>query len=327
MSVQFPGLTIAQTCAKLGVPYDSFFDRYSQSFWQSILSASQPAGPQPADCSWTVNFICCHLVARGLIYWRNKPGDCGTQNASGTVAPLVGKEVSGSLALATGITGAVVGATATATIALGAATAGIGLLLAPILAIVEHHAAAVQNEQNTICTVAGQANQAIPQIDALVRSGQITAAQGLAALKQVITNLKLGLNPVSGQGSSGHPCNAGCCYQAVCDAHVLFAATYYNDIAPVPVMQPPTSYQVTAPASTAAAQEDLAVVQGVAGATGSPVIVGSPVRTIVLSTPNLATTPVNAPVMAASGAPVPQYGFLLMIIAAVIGLILISGKL
>lgn len=246
---------IPSILAKFGVPYDSFFDRY-QTLWQTITSRNVPV-PGKTDCSWFPEDIGSHLCARGILYYRNSVGDCGKPVVIGSSAAQKAFSIlPNAVGEAAGISSLIAGATAGISVGLGVATAGIGLLLAPIMGIFAHHQQAVANEQSTICQVATAANQAIPQLDSLVISGQITAQQGIDGMRQLIDQLKSGLAPISGRGDSNHPCNAGCCYQAILECHADFAQTFYKDISPMGSLPAPGQVNTTSQASALQARID-----------------------------------------------------------------------
>jgi hypothetical protein len=190
------------------------------SQYRLVALRNKPAGaPQdfPAVCE-------AMLRARGLIYWKNNPGDCGAPPppqgfSSGQIVGLSG-------AAASGVVG---GLGAVGTIS-GAATLGIStavtLAVAGIESVFAHHAQAVANEQATICAVAGYFNPLIRQIDAAVRSGQISPSQGVTYMQQVAQQA------INGLAGIVKTCNASCVYQAILKAHIDFANYFYNAIAP-----------------------------------------------------------------------------------------------
>jgi hypothetical protein len=151
--------------------------------------------------------------------------------------------------------------------ALGTATLGVGLLLGPLLALIQHHAQAVQAEDTTVCNVVNAINATIPQIDQAVATGSITAAQGVQAMQTLVTNMKTALNSIL----SG--CNAACCWQALLNMHLDFANTFYKDISP---MTPPAAAPGSATAQTATAGTTAALVDSVAPPAGSPQIANTP---------------------------------------------------
>jgi len=156
---------------------------------------------------------------------------------------------------------------------LGFASLGAGLVLAPLLAIVQAHAQAVQKEQSTICGVVNAFNTTVPLIDQSVGTGSITAAQGIAALQQFFSGLYGTLSSIAGAGDSSNPCNAGCEFQSVLKTHLDFASQFYMDLSPnaVPAAAPGAYTPQTASAGVVQAQVVAAVPSG-----GSPVAVNSP---------------------------------------------------
>lgn len=187
---------------------------------KAAAASSKPSGTKPEYV------IGCEAMLRagGLIYWKTNPGDCPAPQApsgitSGQIAGLSGQAASG---VVSGF--AAVGALS------GAATLGIGTAISVavggIEAIFQHHDVAVKNEQATICGVAGYFNQAKTQIDAAVRSGQISPDAGVTYLTQVANQAKSGLASIL------KSCNAACYYQGFCQAFINYARTWYDFIAP-----------------------------------------------------------------------------------------------
>lgn len=209
------------------------FSKYGQ-LWQVIASRHTPPGPS-GDCGWNAANVALHLEKRGIVY----QGQCGQENTLNQGQALA---ESAGMAIAQGAQnipgpGTVVGA-------------GVGIVTQIFSALTMHHAQAVKMEQSTICEMVSAANQAIPQLDNAVVSGQITAAQGIAAMGQLVAQLKQIIAPVSGVGSPGHPCNAGCCYGYVLDCHQDFAQYFYVDISPMPTITNPSQPNSLAPASS-----------------------------------------------------------------------------
>lgn len=164
------------------------------------------------------------LRARGLIYYKNNPGDCGAPPpvagfGSGQIVGLSGTAASG-----------VIGGLGAAGAISGAATLGIGtaitLAVAGIEGIFAHHAQAVANEQSTICAVAGYFNPLIKQIDNAVRSGAITASEGVVFMQQIAQQA------INGLSSIMKVCNAACVYVGVLKAHIDFVSYFYPKISP-----------------------------------------------------------------------------------------------
>lgn len=154
---------------------------------------------------------------------------------------------------------------------------GAGLLIGPLLGIIQAHAQAVQKEQSTICGVVNAFNSTVPLIDQSVASGSITAAQGIQALNTFFSGLYGTLNSIAGAGSSGNPCNAGCEFQSVLKTHLDFAGTFYMDLSPlaVPAAAPGAYTPQTASAGVVQAQ-----VVAVIPPSGSPVAAASPSSSI-----------------------------------------------
>lgn len=247
--------TVEQALARFGVPYDRYWDKFA-NVWGPLAGRHTPSGPQPGDCSWFPSEVAAHMIARGILYYKKSPGDCGKTTALGSnlSSGLKYSQLGlGSVAAASS-TPALVGAaglTAATAGAIGLATFGVGLAIVPVMAIVQHHIQAVAKSEGTICAVAGASLEAIPQIDVMVAQGKLTAQQGVDALAQLITQLKTALEPVSGIGKSGHPCNAGCCYQAILDCHLDFAKIWYPELSPMATPTAPGAVNATAPANTA----------------------------------------------------------------------------
>jgi hypothetical protein len=173
-----------------------------------IESAAAAAKPNDnGGCSWTPQNVGIHLAARGIVY----TGPCGSGVSGAKQGIVLGTGLAGNIPVA------------------GPAIQGFGAILA---AIFQHHAKAVAKEQAAVCTAVEAANTYIPQIDAAVASGSIGAADGVAQMERLVASIQQQiLAPVSGPGKAGQPCNAGCCYQAILDAHVAFARLYYPAIA------------------------------------------------------------------------------------------------
>jgi hypothetical protein len=186
-----------------------------------VALRNKPAG---APDGFAVLAEAC-LRARGMLYHKSSPGDCG--QASAVPGGLPSAQIVGLSGMAA--SGVIGGLGAAGTLS-GAATLGIGtavsLAVAGISAIFTHHDQAVKNEQATICQVASYFNGLIVQIDDAVLSGQITYDQGITYMKQV-TN-----QAISGLQSIYKPCNAACVYQGVLRAHADFAAWFYPRISP-----------------------------------------------------------------------------------------------
>jgi hypothetical protein len=239
-------LTVQDYLSGAGASYNSN-DPFASTYAVIAARNKPPALTPPGSDDFAVLVESC-LRARAVIYWKDKPGDCGSTSkveTPGAVTALklgqAGVGTAGSLATL-GIIGTA------ATIPLGIATLGLGLLIAPIIGIFQHHAQAVANEQETLCAMATQATPAIQQIDAFVKSGQVTPDQGIQAMQATVANLKGAISGIE-KNDSSH-CNAACYYHGVLDAHADFAKQYYPAIAPALAGTAPASPNNSAPAST-----------------------------------------------------------------------------
>ena len=177
-----------------------------------------------------------NLRARGLIYYKKTPGDCGSGNApssgfsSGQIVGLSGQAASG-----------VIGGLGVAGVLTGPATLGIGtavsLAVAGISEIFSHHATAVADEQSTICSVVNYFNPVCRQIDNAVANGQISPDQGVTYMRQVTQQAINGLQTIYKK------CNAACYYIGYLRAHADFVSTFYPYLSP----DGPTGLRAQAP--------------------------------------------------------------------------------
>jgi len=256
-----------------------------------IVQRNNPAPGDENATGWWYESVVAHLVSRGLLYissvsgntcqaGKNLPPAGGAARGVSAVGGMatVGiasvqaiSAVGGASSLGFAAAGTALGAT------LGFATLGLGLTIGPIMAIIQHHGQAVQAEDNTICGVSTFANQTITQIDQAVASGSITAAQGIQAMRALVTQLNVNLNSVSGRGSGSHPCNAGCVYQAVLKAHLDFALTFYVDLSPMTQKQMPVAPGTYAPNAASAPIVAALAMRGTSP--GSDSSIGSPTLT------------------------------------------------
>lgn len=198
-------------------PSDPFASAYA-----AAVSQSKPAG---APSSYTLTCEAM-LRARGLIYFKTNPGDCGSAQplpgvlGGGQIVGLSGSAASGIVG-GLGVAGVIGGA---ATLGISAA---VSIAVGAIESVFAHHEQAVQNEQATICSVVNYFNPILRQIDAAVQNGQITPAQGITYVSQVANQAISGLAGIMKQ------CNASCVYQGILQAHIIFVKTYYPGIAPL----------------------------------------------------------------------------------------------
>jgi hypothetical protein len=200
------------------VPNPIIIAKYA-NLWPILQSKYAGAGPL-TDCGNTAANFANGISSRQLYYG----GTCSGQ--SGPSATMIGAGVAGQA-----------GSLLSSATKLGSAVPVVGSIVESLAsvfsAISAHHATAVANEQAAICYVVGQFNQYLPQIDNAVASGQITAQQGIDAVTQLCSALKQTLGPISGVGSGGHPCNAGCCFGLELDAHAEFVQHFYPDLSPI----------------------------------------------------------------------------------------------
>ena len=202
-------------------PYGAIGNGTLSAWIAAAVAQSKPAG---APSGYAV--VCeAMLRARGLIYYKQNPGDCGSAGAvPGVLSPpqLVG--LSGTAA-----GGAVAGLGAAGVLA-GPATLGISTAISVGVAALEgifaHHDQAVANEQATICAVANYFNPIMRQLDAAVKSGAISSDTGITNLQQVILTAKNGLVWII------KSCDAACVYAGILQAHLYFAKNYYPSLAP-----------------------------------------------------------------------------------------------
>ena len=197
------GLTVAQWLGKVGIGYNS--NDPLGPIYASIATNNNPAKAP----SGNANFIEACLRYRGILYGQKQTGDCGsavrqtpnsTMLASGglrSAASVDPEPISGSIlagaAFLTGIFGA-------------------------------HHAQAVKTEQATLCDVTNKANAAIPQIDSMVASGQISAQDGISFMDNSMQQL------IGECGKIRKDCNAACVISSALQAHIDFARYYYPRI-------------------------------------------------------------------------------------------------
>lgn len=206
------------------------------SLYPTIAQRNMPAS-SPAGLDHFTVVMTASLIARGIIYFKNSPGDCGASTpvnlADATLAKTGGSVASAGLSIGLGAAG--IGG-----LAAGGATLGLSVAITAVVAIFAHHDQAVANEQATICKVAGIVNQVIPQIDAAVRSGAISPSDGAGYIKNFV-------GQVNGQlGTIEKTCNAACFYQGILNAHADFATSYYaalapSQVSPIAPMSAPTS--------------------------------------------------------------------------------------
>jgi hypothetical protein len=200
--------TVEQWLAQFGYSYnanDPFAGDYA-----AIINAAKPSAVPGGAGQPGYGFLCeACLRARAILYYKSSPGDCGTTPPA-QATPNEAASVGGSLA-----------SSALSFIP------GVGAIIGAIEGIFAEHAQAVANEENTLCSVSTNATAAIKQIDAAVAGGQITPAQGIAAMQQVVTTANQGLATIEKT-----PSDAAAYYVGVMQAQAGFAQIYYPALAP-----------------------------------------------------------------------------------------------
>jgi hypothetical protein len=214
--------SVQQWLSKFGYTYnanDPFADIY-----KTVSARNVPPGITPGQFTEDFKQLCeACLRARAILYYKENPGDCGTATPVPGGGLVQGLKL-GSLGLSTATK--IAGLAGLASTTLGAVTAGIGLVLGPIISIFTHHAQAVANEQATLCQVSSAATPYIQGIDKEFFSGQETAADAIAAMRTLAQQLIQGLASIS--NASAIKCDAACYYQGIMAAHADFAQYYYG---------------------------------------------------------------------------------------------------
>lgn len=231
MGISTNGWSVAQyltAAAQVGLPPSNFVPQNLQSLAASVAGNSIP-NSAPADFA----LVCqASLIARGIIYFKSVPGDCGTQ----TPLDLENSQLAGeSGKIAIGI----------ASMA-GASLPGIGVAVSVIQQIFANHAAAVATEQATICKVALVINQVIPYYDGQVRAGNISPSTAYAGMQNFLAQVTEQLDAIK------KTCDAACVYEGILSAHSRFVQQYWPQIAPPTIAPqapgaPPSTLAPTAP--------------------------------------------------------------------------------
>lgn len=210
----------------VGLLSSNFVPQALRSQCSNVAQNSVP----PSAPSTFVTACTASLIIRGILYFKNTPGDCGTPTQLNLTASQATSAIGG---VAVGI----------ASMA-GAALPGIGAAVNAIATIFANHAKAVATEQSTICAVANVINQVIPYYDALVRAGKISPSTAYAGMQNFLNQVNAQLAAIE------KTCDAACVYQGILKAHSAFVQTYWPQIAPPQVSShapgaPPVS--ITAP--------------------------------------------------------------------------------
>ncbi len=199
-------LAVAPQC---GLPSNNFVP---QSLWDTCATVAQRNVPAKAPKGFVTLATAC-LIARGMIYWKSNPGDCGTASrvdlSNSQITGEVGGAISGIASMA------------------GASLPGIGVAVQAIESIFAHHAQAVAKEQQTICSVLRVMNQVFRYYDQQVRSGEISPSTAYAGMQTYISQVTERLQTIY------KVCNSACVWIGVLQAHSDFVEVYYPAIAPM----------------------------------------------------------------------------------------------
>lgn len=203
---------------------------------------------KPPGLSWPNWPLSVEVVirARGITYYKQTPGDCGSGAAtptgfgSGQIVGLSGQAASGIV----GGLGAAGTLAAPATFGISAA---VEVAVAGIEDIFAHHATAVANEQATECAMQNYLNPIIRKIDAAVASGQISDQDGIAYMTQV------GNQAINGLQSIVKPGNLAYGTIGLIKSLMDFASFYYPLLSPISAFtanrpgQPPSAFSGITP--------------------------------------------------------------------------------
>jgi hypothetical protein len=225
-----------------------------------------------------------------------------------------------------GIAAATTAITTATSVALGAATMGVGLVIAVIGMIFAHHAAAVKRDENFSCGAVPAVNNAFQLIAQAVQSGQTTPAAAAASLPEIYSQfMKAGGASGSISGPSGVPgggtainnspyCNSNCELSICVLGMVLFWQAQYQAMAaqqsgaaaPAPAASAPTIAPVVVPATASKSAQPGSGSAG-AGPAAAPVVSSG------------STLAIPAPAAPAPATSLPSWIFLAA--AAVAGLV------
>jgi hypothetical protein len=190
------------------------------------------------------------------VYQNVANGNIPTASFSAACAGIIAANPDLTLTQAAGsIAGATTGSLATAAAGttagavLGAATFGIGVVVAIVSLIFAHHAAAVKAEQNYGCVAIAGFNNSMAAINEGVASGQIAPADAVTALNTVYSQFQ---STVAPSYSTSPYCSADCEAQLQVKASVLYWQSQYQAMADAaasaaaPAATAPTAAQIAA---------------------------------------------------------------------------------
>jgi len=222
--------TVEQWLTQYGFSYNSndpFADVY-----QVVALRNMPSSvPNPPGQQNTANLIEACLRARAFLDKDGNGKVCGLPGGTSGQTQITPSPVSTGLQL--GVAGAtstvsILGAAAPGLLSvgvsagLGVATAGIGLILGPLISLINAKAERQEQEDNVLCNVSTAFNSSLPNLDSYVRSGGISVTDAVGSLTTVLQQLIQQI-----EGLEQKNCNAACVYETVLKAHLDFAANIY----------------------------------------------------------------------------------------------------
>jgi hypothetical protein len=160
------------------------------------------------------------LIVGHLIYWKNKPGDCGTVtkiSLGPSVGVVKGLGLASSVAGGAASIGGAVGAGTAGAFGAGAGFAGAAATAASVVGLAAlpfavwgmvnaHHKVAIAKEQATLCDVVVAANNFWDALESAMQQGKIVPDDAIAAIKQTEPQLLAAMKPIK----KTSPCNAAC---------------------------------------------------------------------------------------------------------------------
>jgi hypothetical protein len=126
----------------------------------------------------------------------------------------------------TGVSMGLTAAGAVTAAALAPFTLGISALIGLFPLFFAHHAAAVAKEQKIVCASVPAAANYLEQIEATVSSGIQTPAQGIAALKSLLSDFTSNVSSI--MKNSASDCNAACVWVKELTAIVAYQTAQYQ---------------------------------------------------------------------------------------------------
>lgn len=206
------------------------------------LIANAPNG-LTAQLAWKALAEAC-MRTRAMLFCNQTPGDSGSTYSSSNNSNLLGVSVQlgqSGAALGEGVAGVA------ATSALGAATAGVGIVFSALLSAIQAHAQAEARQANALSSLG-------PYVTECIRKADIAVAQG-AAPEDAISFLQQSFMAVK---NSWAPllksCNAFCWYNAILDLIVQVSAQYYQLPTSLPELQQSNENNVIVPTAVETTQ-------------------------------------------------------------------------